>query len=403
MKTQKSFIEEVTELIVTTAPYPNKKLAFCGAISLMSLLVFRKVIFRGMSPILYILGLANSGSGKNWPRQVIAKLLEENGLASHLGDSFASGEAIEDVLYKQPSMLFLNDEFDTIVRSMANEKDNRYESVKLMLLKMFTSASGLYFCRRKASDDGGRIINMPSLVLFATATPQAFYEAVSVAMAQSGLLARMIVVDAGKRGSWQHPQPIVAPASITEAIQYWRGLAPGDGDLAGITPQPMELHITASASKALDDLRGKADEHYAAAEAAGDDSAMACWARSAEHAIKLAMLHACSCDFRDPKITTEGIRWAGDYALRQVAEMLPAVAENSSESPFDKLVKRLRKRVLETVDGISRTDLLRFSRVSSRDFDAAMRTLTEREEVAARELPSTGGRRPILFARPLEK
>jgi hypothetical protein len=64
-----------------TAPYPERTLAFCGALALQSLLAGRKV--RDASDnrtSLYILGLANSGAGKDYPRKVNQKILLEAGM-----------------------------------------------------------------------------------------------------------------------------------------------------------------------------------------------------------------------------------------------------------------------------------------------------------------------------------
>jgi hypothetical protein len=298
-------------------------------------------------------------------------------------------------------MLFLNDEFDTIVRSMAGDKETRFESTKLMLLKLFTSAGGLYFCRRKASDEGQRTVFMPSLILFGTCTPQAFYESVNASMMQSGLVARMLVVDAGKRGPGQRPKPIVASSSIIEAIQYWRDFAPGNGNLSSLTPEPMELVATPGASKALDTLRNKADECYVTAEGKGDGAAMACWARAYEHAVKLSMLQACSVNYLKPVITEACVKFAGDFALRQVAEMLRAIDEAASDSPFDKLSRRVLKFVRDADDGLTRSELLRLTRIDSKQFDLITRTLQERGDLTAVEGASSGGRRPIIFTYPL--
>jgi hypothetical protein len=97
------FIDQVMNYTLQTAPYPERTLAFGGALSLQAFLAGRKV--RDMADNrtnLFVLGLANSGAGKDYPRKVNQKVLLEAGLTDCLGDSFASGEGIEDRLLVHP-------------------------------------------------------------------------------------------------------------------------------------------------------------------------------------------------------------------------------------------------------------------------------------------------------------
>jgi hypothetical protein len=101
------FIDEVMKYTLATAPYPEPALAFGGALALQALLTGRKV--RDVADNrtnLYILGLANSGVGKDYPRKVNQRILLHVGMADCVGDTFASGEGIEDRLFIQPAVLF---------------------------------------------------------------------------------------------------------------------------------------------------------------------------------------------------------------------------------------------------------------------------------------------------------
>jgi hypothetical protein len=145
------FIDEVMIYTLQTAPYPERTLAFCGALSLQALLAGRKV--RDVSDNrtnLYVLGLANSGAGKDYPRKVNQKVLFEAGATDSLGDTFASGEGIEDRLFVHPSVLFQTDEIDGLMAKINLGKDARHEGIMNVLLKMYTSASSLYPMRVKA-------------------------------------------------------------------------------------------------------------------------------------------------------------------------------------------------------------------------------------------------------------
>jgi hypothetical protein len=148
------FIDEVIAYTLTTAPYPDRTLAFCGAVALQALLAGRKVRDEADNRTnLYVLGLANSGAGKDYPRKVNQRILLQVGLAESIGDTFASGEGIEDRLFVQPSVLFQTDEIDGLMTKINLGRDARHEGIMNVLLKMYTSASSLYPMRVKAGKE----------------------------------------------------------------------------------------------------------------------------------------------------------------------------------------------------------------------------------------------------------
>src|SRR5262249_18238018 len=157
---------------LATAPYPEPALAFGGALALQALLTGRKV--RDVADNrtnLYILGLANSGVGKDYPRKVNQRILLHVGMADCVGDTFASGEGIEDRLFLQPAVLFQTDEIDGLMSKINLGRDARHEGIMSVLLKMYTSASSFYPMRVKAGTEPG-IIDQPCLCIFGTAIPQ---------------------------------------------------------------------------------------------------------------------------------------------------------------------------------------------------------------------------------------
>ncbi|MEO1994606.1 MAG: bifunctional DNA primase/polymerase, partial [Planctomycetaceae bacterium] len=209
------FIDNVMDFTLSTAPYPEPALAFCGAISLQGLLAGRKVRDESDNRTnLYVLGLANSGAGKDYPRKVNQRILFEVGLTECLGDTFASGEGIEDRLFLNPAVLFQTDEIDGLMAKINQARDARHEGVMNVLLKMYTSNSSVYPMRVKAGKEPG-VIDQPSLCIFGTAIPKHYYEALSLKMLTNGFFARMLVLETRRRGIGQDavvrslPQPIL--------------------------------------------------------------------------------------------------------------------------------------------------------------------------------------------------
>ena len=337
------FVGDIMTYTLETAPYPERSLAFCGAVALQSMLAGRKV--RDVSDNrtnLFILGLANSGAGKDYPRKVNQRVLLEAGLPECLGDTFASGEGIEDRIFVQPTVLFQTDEIDGLMTKINLGKDARHEGIMNVLLKMYTSASSLYPMRVKAGKEPG-VIDQPCLCIFGTAIPKHYYEALSLKMLTNGFFARMLILETGKRGEGQDAVVRDLPASIRSAAQWWAEFCPGEkrGNLAGWHPIPKVVEHTAEAGALLRTFRQQADREYSQAEDKGDPAGMAIWARANEKARRLALVYACSVDRENPMITPDAVSWSCRFVEHQTRRMLFMAGESVSENDFDARCKRL--------------------------------------------------------------
>jgi hypothetical protein len=337
------FIDEVMTYTLQTAPYPERTLAFCGALSLQALLAGRKV--RDVADNrtnLYVLGLANSGAGKDYPRKVNQKILLEAGAPGSLGDTFASGEGIEDRLFTQPSVLFQTDEIDGLMAKINLGKDARHEGIMNVLLKMYTSAGSLYPMRVKAGKEAG-LIDQPCLCIFGTAIPKYYYEALSLKMLTNGFFARMFILETGKRGRGQDVVVRDPPASVIEAARWWVDFVPGQkrGNLADWHPVPKFVEPTSEAFELLRAFRQRADDQYSQSEDKGDPVGMAIWARANEKARRLALIYACSANRLDMRIDADAARWACAFVEHQTRRMLFMAAEYVAEDEFEARCKKL--------------------------------------------------------------
>jgi hypothetical protein len=343
------FIDEVMSYTLATAPYPERALAFCGALALQALLAGRKVRDAADNrTTIYVLGLANSGAGKDYPRKVNQRILLEAGIPECLGDTFASGEGIEDRLLVNPAVLFQTDEIDGLMTKINLGRDARHENIMNVLLKMYTSASSLYPMRVKAGKEPG-IIDQPCLCIFGTAIPKHYYEALSVKMLTNGFFARMLILETGKRAMGQDAVVRDLPESVRATARWWAEFSPGEkhGNLADWHPIPKVVEHTPEAGDILRAFREHADGAYSLAEDKLDPAGMAIWARANEKARRLALIYACSANHADPQITADAARWACEFVEHQTRRMLFMAAEHVAENEFDarckKLVATLRK------------------------------------------------------------
>ena len=348
------FIDDVVKLSMQSAPYPNRVLSFTGALALLAFLVGRKVQDkRDNRSNIYLIALADSGTGKDHPRKVNFNIAFRAGVAGAIGDAFASGEGLEDALFMHPSMLFQADEFDCIFNTLKYSKDNRAESINEKLLKFYGASNTIYPLRKKASakkKDGtvheiAHIVN-PNLVLLGTAIPQYFYESLSRRVLENGLVARCIIVEAGKRGEAGNPQPITPSDSLIRAATYLANLDV-NGNLTNEYPKPLIITETPEATAALREVQQECDRRYNFYEAQNEGAAKALWARAHEKVCKLAMLHGISSNVYNPLITDKSVKWAWkfiDHLTRRMLYMADSyVYENVFDEKCQKVIRMLRE------------------------------------------------------------
>ena len=382
------FIDDVVKLSMQSAPYPNRVLSFTGALALLAFLVGRKVQDkRDNRSNIYLIALADSGTGKDHPRKVNFNIAFRAGVAGAIGDAFASGEGLEDALFMHPSMLFQADEFDCIFNTLKYSKDNRAESINEKLLKFYGASNTIYPLRKKASakkKDGtvheiAHIVN-PNLVLLGTAIPQYFYESLSRRVLENGLVARCIIVEAGKRGEAGNPQPITPSDSLIRAATYLANLDV-NGNLTNEYPKPLIITETPEATAALREVQQECDRRYNFYEAQNEGAAKALWARAHEKVCKLAMLHGISGNVYNPLITDKSVKWAWKFIDHLTQRMLYMADRYVYENIFDEKCQRAIRKLQEHGGRLPHSKLLRLLHESADSMKKIAETLQEKGTV----------------------
>jgi len=392
------FIGDVMDYCLATAPYPSQTLAFCGALALQAFLAGRKVRDPGDNRTnMYLLGLAHSSSGKDWPRKINARVLQAVGLGSGLGDRLASGEGVQDALFGTPSMLFQTDEIDGLLQSINRARDARFESIMGTLLTMYSASNSIFPMRRKAGQSEPGVIDQPCLVLFGTAIPNHYYAALSERMLTNGLFARMLILESGPRGAGQEPTVSELPERVLATAKWWADLRTGTGNLASTHPTPRVVPHTDEARAMLVELRQAAEHAYGEAESRRDAVATTVWGRASEQTRKLALLYAVSKNHAEPSIGAEAVSWASRLVMHQTRRMLFMAANHAAETPFDELALRAMRKIREAPQrSLPHSVLLKRMKMDSRSFHDLIDTLVQRGDVLT-ESAATAGRSALIY------
>jgi len=387
------FVSEVMDYCLETAPYPNSSMAFAGALALQATLAGRKVRDPGDNRTnVYILGLAHSSAGKDRPRKINAEILHTLGMSGQIGGRFASGEGLQDALFIEPAMLFQTDEIDGMLQSINKARDARYESIMETLLTMYSSANSIFPMRRKAGKDAPGAIDQPCLVVFGTAIPNHYYEALSERMLTNGFFARMIVLECGSRSTGREPRLLPLPERVLEAARWWADFRAGTGNLENWHPVPRVVPHTDEATGVLVETRLEAEAEYAKAEAADDSVGTTVWGRVSEHARKLALIYAVSEDHERPEIGKTAASWASRLILHQTKRMLFMAQSHVADNPFHAECLRFLQKLRAAPDrALPHGVLLKRMKTDAKSFSGLVTTLEQRGDIVV-QVQATSGR-----------
>ncbi len=388
------FVSEVMDHCMATAPYPNLVMAFAGALALQAVLAGRKVRDPGDNRTnLYLLGLAYSAAGKDRPRKLNTEILHAVGLSGCLGSRFASGEGIQDALLAEPTMLFQTDEIDGLLQSINKAKDARHENLMSTMLTIYSSADSVFPLRRKAGKESPGAIDQPCLVLFGTAIPSHYYEALSERMLTNGFFSRMITLECGRRSRGQEPRIQRIPERVIETAQWWADFRSGTGNLETWHPVPRIVSHTEDAQEILIATRLEAEDEYSKAEAAGYEPGTTVWGRISEHVRKLALLYAISENHTHPEIGRAAATWARRFVMHQARRMLFMAGSHVSENPFDaECLKFLKKLRAAEAGELAHSVLLKRMKTDAKTFLAIVTTLEQRGDIMTRTMTTRGAR-----------
>jgi len=390
------FIGELMDFCMETAPHPSQALAFCGALAMQAFLCSRRVRDdQDCRTNIYLLGLADSGCGKEHPRQVNQRLLVRLGMENAIGDRLVSGPGIEDALFRNQAMLFQTDEIDGILQSITKARDARHEALITTLLSMYSSAASQFPMRAKAGKEKPGVIDQPSLVLFGTAIPDHYYEALSERLLTNGFFARLLVVEAGPRSLGQRAPIRELPPRVMAIAKWWMDFHPTSGNMEREHPEPLIVQATDAAAEELDAVKAAEDERYAEARKAGEPTAMAVWARMTETVRRLSLIYACSENHMEPRISLAAVEWACKFVMHQTRRMLWMARTHVAENAFDAACQQVLQVLHASYGGhADHSTLLRKTRWSSKFFVDVLQTLIDRGEVEVFSVPQAAQGRP---------
>lgn len=356
------FLGDYVTFLNETQEFPCPELNFSAALCLASVVTGRKIQdYRGTRTNLIAVNIAPSGGGKDHPRKMTRKILQESDLEGP--EKFFSGTGIVAALVRRPSVLIQMDEMGKHLQAACSPRaQTSINGVVPAIMTLHTSSDSVYCPDGYADEDRSKVINQPHLVIYGSTTPCTFFDALSGGDVASGFVGRMLVFTSP---SLQHvfPTPFgmrEIPESITSWVQEWVDRPHGEGNLTAENPDPPVIPISPDAEE-------RANKHtWAIAERRVNEDPMkaAIWSRAPEARSKLALLHCLSR--RSEVIELRDLNWAIEVVNFLTRRVIVLLRGNVATTPHERNVQRFCRELSGSGGVMSDSEMSRKMRWLSR-------------------------------------
>jgi hypothetical protein len=334
---------DLVDHCLATSRYPQPELALAAALAMVGTITGRKVTDEfGTRTNVYVLGLDETGTGKEHARQVNKELLVRAGVEKmHGSERVGSHAGIVNAVHESPAILM---QLDEIGRLLATMKDPRkaphlYNCITV-LMQLYSSSATIWKADAYADSKKVKVIDQPHLCVYGTATPDSFWHNLSTENIAEGLVGRLMVFEGrGYSVDMQKPARAELPKDLIDAARWWLEYRPAGGNLGGDEhPKPSVVpHDPAAERRFMG--------HIAAINAKRKTESKlraALWSRSGEKTAKLALIHACSRSRTLPiAIELADVEFGIQLANWVTRRILASCGDHVSENEHEAKVKRL--------------------------------------------------------------
>lgn len=397
----------MVETILTYAPSPRPELALGAALALFGTAMGRRYQTpSGLMSNLYIVGLSPSGSGKdlpvNAPGQVLMLAGEEG--ARMVGGDIVSARGIMSAIEASPTLYIPADEIGKLIQAIQDPRGNLKEAITV-LLKMYSASQSIFKGGMYANskERPTTIINRPCLGFYGVSNPQAFWEKLTHSSISDGLLPRFILLPDTIEDK---PPPrrlkrAIYPDALVDAVKACMRGADGHiafpmGNGASVSPKPYEVPY---ADGAADDIEYELRMRQYRMESEVEPDMRPFVRRSAENAMKLALVRAVTANPGKPVLTAHDMEWGWAVSERSVREFMAKAAGNISENDQEAKVKRILARIeMAGSEGIGLSELgRRFQQMTKREREDILHDLEESGLIRHTKTTAESGRgRPVV-------
>ena len=383
-------VGDLMKWITDGARRPSPMLALGPAVTIVGTLMGRNVSGpTGSATHLYVVGLAPSGAGKDYPLQAIGKLLKASTCGYLNGPSeFMSMSSIINYLQRQALSVCAMDEFGAFLRKLNNKNSSTHE---MGISKILRSIWGISFGDYMTPEWAGRAsveIQRPCLSIYGVSTAEEYFESMQNADIRNGFLNRFLVFSTNTKPTPRaplHDGEVPKELALKIATMYNEAtrLSEAQKDLPLDAPRILKKVVWNGGRQVYEALEAQVEE------ISEDKLVEPYFARTAEIAVRLATIVAWGCGRME--VIREDMEWGRDVALWSANNMAILAKSSISDSPWERDVQKIIETIRTSPDGIRQSSLKQKHRWPH--VDKILKHLEESEEIEAlKEIGPKGGR-----------
>jgi hypothetical protein len=391
-KGMRGFVRRIFDYYMATAYVPYQPFGLAAALSAFATITrnYYTIDKYNLGLNLYHVLIADTGHGKEGPRDSIKKLYSEIELAGVVSESIASGQAIKRRLHNERTLLLMTDELGSALAAAAGKNADVHQVGLLKELRTLYSSATTFIGGHNYADSRRDIptITRPFVNLFGTSTPGQLMDSISRSQLENGLINRLVMIEAEKRPERREERVDgTPPEDLVRDLKEFEMRKHNYVDVIRVTPEAQDL--IKESERFQDTLLGSGSE---VAEIYG---------RLTEHCLRVAGVLAVSERPEKPVMTDKHMEWARNYIYAAFKRMEQSFEERFFESQSDKQIKDILRAMQNYKSSVwvPRREISRATRFSKKWIDDHRETLLDRDliEVKTKEASPNGGRKPELW------
>lgn len=370
-------VGEIADWITATALKPQPILSLSAAIAFMGMVKAHRVRgFTNLRTNIYCLSMAPTGGGKEYPEGAIKRLLTACGMGKHtLGKPKSGGGLLTGIGKSDCKGILCVSEVGHFVSNFMDPRSGGYQKeIGHLFIDLFNKAGVKHEGDQSANEKDNKqvILEQPNLCILGSSVVEVMQKALTGGEVVNGFLNRWIAFEVKARSKiHQRIEFSPPPQELVEKIKKWMDENPTNTDNYG-EHHPKLMVFT---REAYDDLI-----QYAKDMEDNIDSTPwpinQIYARSAEHAEKIAMIITDGNDIGVPELNK------AKEIIGHSNKIITEFCRGITDSPHDAMVYKVLEIIKKHPNGIIKRDLTRATQwIEPRKRFEVLAQLKESEEI----------------------
>lgn len=369
---------------MASAPRPQPFMAMLAAIPTFGIMMGN--LYRGPTGLKanpYIVCLADTGEGKDWPRRMGKHLLKSCGRANCIGaDVWGSDSGVERELSENNELLWYIDELNPFLRDIKNPNCPAYKNN--IVTYMLTMSGGLAHDGKSLKDGEATIkIADPMPSIFACAQPDEFFQMLDDRLVANGFVNRNLIFLGHwiRRVEYGRKPKMLEECMPPELVKHYedasKSVVNNAAMICGVRKKLFRYSISKEAIAFDKFMHDSCETLRLSSSMNRDSTGKNIVVRSQEKTYRLAMIHAWSKDHTCKEIGADSLEWA--WRLCKISDdfiISRCLGTKPVDGKYELNMEHIHKVIKRAgPNGISRSDLIRKCKMPSEMFFDILRML----------------------------